>query len=195
MFVNIVVIILPDTEIQLLMSSAYLLIFFFGCYFMQDKKVFSILIVFLFIFMIRGYIIQDSATYQTLEHTYKKTYSIASDIRNRINKLGYKKQVMIAGNLDQNEYYNKKDSTELKNISTYTYGFVSNYSLFWDEYTNMKNGWSRFMEQELGASITFVSSDTYQEILDSSEYQKMECYPSNKSIQLIDDVIVVKLAN
>ena len=194
-FVNIVVIILPDTEIQLLMSSAYLLIFFFGCYFMQDKKVFSILIVFLFIFMIRGYIIQDSATYQTLEHTYKKTYSIASDIRDQINELGHNKQVMIVGSLDQNEYYNKEDSTELNNISTYTYGFVSNYSLFWDEYTNMKNGWSRFMEQELGASITFVSSDTYQEILDSSEYQKMECYPSNKSIQLIDDVIVVKLAN
>ncbi|MEE0683876.1 MAG: hypothetical protein UC703_05640, partial [Bacilli bacterium] len=194
-FVNIVVIILPDTEIQLLMSSGYLLIFFFGCYFMQDKKVFSILIVFLFIFMIRGYIIQDSATYQTLEHTYKKTYQIASDIRDQINELGYNKQVMIVGSLDQNEYYNKKDSTELKNISTYTYGFVSNYSLFWDEYTNMKNGWSRFMEQELGTSITFVSSDTYQEILDSSEYQKMRCYPSNKSIQLIDDVIVVKLAN
>ena len=102
---------------------------------------------------------------------------------------------MIAGNLNQNAYYTKKSSTELGNISTYTYGFVSNYSLFWDEYTNMKNGWSRFMEQELGTSITFVSSDIYQEILDSSEYQKMEYYPSNKSIQLIDDVIVVKLAN
>ena len=194
-FVNIVTIILPDTKIQLLMSNGYLLIFFFVCYFMQDKRVFSILTIILFIFIIRGYIIQDSATYQTLEHTYQKTYQIADDIRNQINELGYQKQVMIAGNLDHNAYYTKESSTELKNISTYTYGFVSNYSLFWDEYTNMKNGWSRFMEQELGTSITFVSSDTYQEILDSSEYQKMECYPSNKSIQLIDDVIVVKLAN
>ena len=194
-FVNIVTIILPDTKIQLLMSNGYLLIFFFVCYFMQDKRVFSILTVFLFALIIRGYIIQDSATYQTLEHTYQKTYQIADDIRNQINELGYQKQVMIAGNLDHNAYYTKESSTELKNISTYTYGFVSNYSLFWDEYTNMKNGWSRFMEQELGTSITFVSSDTYQEILDSSEYQKMECYPSNKSIQLIDDVIVVKLAN
>ena len=194
-FVNVVVIVLPDTEMQLLMSSGYLLVFFFVCYFMQDKKVFSILTVFLFSFIIRGYIIQDSATYQTLEHTYKKTYQIASDIRNQINELGYKKQVMIAGNLDQNAYYHKESSTELRNISTYTYGFVSNYSLFWDEYTNMKNGWSHFLEQELGTSITFVSSDTYQEILDSSEYQKMECYPGDKSIQLIDDVIVVKISN
>ena len=89
----------------------------------------------------------------------------------------------------------KKQTTELSQLSNLTYGYVSNYPLFWNEFTNMKNGWSRFMEQELGASITFVSSDIYQEILDSSEYQKMECYPSNKSIQLIDDVIVVKLAN
>lgn len=191
-FINIIVIILPDTEMQLLMSSGYLLIIFFVCYFMQDKKVFSILITFLFIFIIRGYIIQDSATYQTLEHTYKKTYQIASDIRDEINKLGYNKQVLIAGSFNQNEYYNKEDSTELSNISKYTYGFVSNHPLFWEEYTNIKNGWSRFMEQELGTSITFVSYDAYQEILDSSEYQNMKCYPSKNSIQVIDDVIVIK---
>lgn len=194
-FINVITIILPDTKMQLLMSSGYLLIFFFLCYFIQDKKIFSIFTIFLFVFMIRGYIIQDSATYQTLEHTYKKTYQIASDIKDQINNLGYQRPVMIVGNLDQNAYYNKKDLTELHNISTYTYGFVSNYSLFWDEYTNMKNGWSRFLEQELGVSITFVSFDTYQEILDSSKYQEMECYPDDKSIQLIDDVIVVKLAN
>lgn len=195
MFVNVVVILFPDTKMQLLMSSGYLLIFFFVFYFMQDKKVFSILTIFLFIFIIRGYIIQDSATYQTLEHTYQKTYQVASDIRGRINKLGYQKQVMIVGNLDQNKYYNKQDSTELNNISSYTYGFVSNYSLFWDEYSNMKNGWSRFMEGEVGTSITFVDIDTYQKILETKEYKDMEVYPDKDSIQLIDNVIVVKLAN
>ena len=177
------------------MSSGYLLIFFFVFYFMQDKKIISILTIFLFIFIIRGYIIQDSATYQTLEHTYQKTYQVASDIRGRINKLGYQKQVMIVGNLDQNKYYNKQDSTELNNISSYTYGFVSNYSLFWDEYSNMKNGWSRFMKGEVGTSITFVDIDTYQKILETKEYKDMEVYPDKDSIQLIDNVIVVKLAN
>ena len=195
MLVNVVVILFPDTKMQLLMSSGYLLIFFFVFYFMQDKKVFSILTIFLFIFIIRGYIIQDSATYQTLEHTYQKTYQVASDIRGRINKLGYQKQVMIVGNLDQNKYYNKQDSTELNNISSYTYGFVSNYSLFWDEYSNMKNGWSRFMKGEVGTSITFVDIDTYQKILETKEYKDMEVYPDKDSIQLIDNVIVVKLAN
>ena len=159
-FVNAVIIILPDTEMQLLMSSGYLLLFFFCCFFLQDKKKVSILIIILFIFMIRGYIIQDSATYQTLEHTYNKTYQIACDIRSHINKFGYQKQVMISGSLDQNEYYNKKNTTELGEIANYTYGFVSNYSLFWNEYTNMKNGWSRFMEHVLGSPITFVSFNT-----------------------------------
>lgn len=194
-FVNISVIIFPNTNMQLLMSGGYLLIFFFICYFIQDQKLLIIFTSFIFIILIRGYIIQDSATYQTLENTYKKTYQIASDIRSQINKMGYTREIMIAGNLDKNHYYTKKSTTEFDRLSRYTYGFVSNYSLFWDEYTNMKNGWSRFMEYELGVSITFVSSDTYQKILDSKDYHNMKCYPSDDSIQLIDDVVVVKLAD
>ena len=151
------------------MSSGYLLLFFFCCFFLQDKKILSILTTILFVFMIRGYIVQDSATYQTLEHTYNKTYHIACD--------------------------NKKSTTELGEIANYTYGFVSNHSLFWNEYTNMKNGWSRFMEGELGSPITFVSLETYQEILESKTFQEMNCYPDKESIQVINDIIVVKLSN
>ncbi len=191
---NVVTILFQDTQLQLLMSSAYLLIYLFLGYFMQDNKLFIFLLCFVFLFLIRGYLIQDMATYQTLDITYQKTYTLALDIRREINKLGKEKDVLIMGNLDHNSYYHNQ-SIEEKAISKLTYGFVSNYSLFWDEYTNMKNGWTRFFQFYLGYPITFVDEEMYQKIKDSSSFKNMECYPDSGSIKVIDDVIVVKLEN
>ena len=192
---NVITIIIPDTNMQILQGTAYLLLFFFLCYLINDNKVLQIIAIFLFIFMIRGYYIQDNATYKVLEQTYHKTYSIASDIKEKTIKIDYNKPVMIAGDISKNKYYMKKQTTELSQLSNLTYGYVSNYPLFWNEFTNMKNGWSRFMETYLGFPITFVDLDTYQKILETNEYKDMKIYPDKDSIQQIDDVIVVKLSN
>ena len=121
--------------------------------------------------MIRGYLIQVQATYQTLSNTYQKTYEIASDIRSEVKNYS-DMPVMISGSLEDNPIYAKDYTTQLDTISHLTYGFVSNYSLFWDEYSNIKNGWSRFMELYLGYPIHFVEEDTYYSILDSPSYKK-----------------------
>lgn len=193
--INIITILLPNTSMQLLMSSGYLLIFFLLAYLVQKNKISKIIFIILAVIISRGYIIQDNATYQTLENTYYKTHAIASDIKEEIKNLDYNKDIMITGSLDQNEYYMKTKTTELKNISKLTYGFVSNYSLFWSEFTNMKNGWSRFMETYLDFPITFVDLETYQKILETNEYKDMKPYPNKDSIQEIDNVIVIKLSN
>lgn len=145
--------------------------------------------------MIRGYFIQDNATYKVLEQTYYKTYTIASDIREKIIEIDYNKPVMIAGDIGKSKYYMRNQTTELNHLSNLTYGYVSNYPLFWSEFTNMKNGWSRFMEGYLGFPINFVDLNTYQKILETKEYKNMNPYPDKNSIKEIDNVIVVKLAN
>lgn len=194
LMINVVVIIFPDTMLQLLMSFGYLFIFFFLCYIVDNSKLLTIATIFLFGLFIRSYVIQDNATYSMLSVTYQKTYQIGLDLKNKINELGYDKEVMIVGSLDDNNYYQQKNTTEIMKFKDYTYGFVANYSLFWNEYTNIKNGWSRFMEQFVGTTIHFVDYDTYQEILDSSKYQEMECYPHKNSIQVIDNIIVIKFS-
>ena len=194
LMINVIVIIFPDTMLQLLMSFGYLFIFFFLCYIVDNSKFLTIVTIFLFGLFIRGYVIQDNATYSLLSLTYQKTYQIGLDLKDKINELGYNKEVMIAGNLDNNSYYNQKYATEIMRFKDYTYGFVADYSLFWDEYTNIKNGWSRFMEQFVGTTIHFVDNDTYQKILESDEYKDMKTYPDCDSIKLIDDVITIKLA-
>lgn len=192
--INFMSILFADTQMQLLMSSAYLLLFFFLIAFIPNKRSLIIFVSLLFLVFIRSYIIQDNATYQTLENTYQKTYQVAEDIRRSIQDFGIDKKILIVGNLNDNRYYRQKSNTELGMIPKKTYGFVSHYSLFWEEYGNRKNGWSRFFEQELGTSITFASALEEEKIIGSKKYQKMACYPSKDGIQLIDDIIVVKLA-
>ena len=182
-------------DIQILQCASYLLPFFLLAYFMQDGKIYPVVLAVLFIGIIRCYMIQDYATYYTLNVTYQKTYLMASDIREDLNQYSPSKVVMITGNISYNEYYQKESTTELGKMQELTYGYVSLYPLFWEEYTNMKNGWSRFFEEYLGYPITFVDYDKYQKILESHEYQKMKCYPNKGGIKEIDGVVVVKLAN
>lgn len=176
-----VTVILPDTSLQLLMSSGFLLVFFFFGYLVQEKKVLYILSSLLLLFMIRGYLIQVEATYQKLDSTFQATYQVASNIYQDISKYD-SDVVMIVGKVEAES--SNSDST---------YGFVANYPLFWDEYTNQKNGWSRFMKYYIGHSISYVDYETYRDILASEEYQDMNFYPKKNSIREIHDVLVVKV--
>lgn len=174
------------------MSSSYMFVMPFTLSLLQDKNILKYISILLLILLIRNYIIQDSTTYQALEITYNKTYKIASNIIDKINELGYDKKIMITGNLNNNKYYNHNTNSELNNIYKLNYGFVANKSLFWDEYTNIKNGWTRYMYEYLGVNIEFIDINNYNNILNTNEYKNMAEYPNNNSIKLINNVVVIK---
>lgn len=179
--VNVISIILPDTSLQLLMSSGYLLFIIFFGYLISDNKILTILGCIILILIVRGYLIQDQATYQTLDNTYRKTYEVANDIKDEMIETNCR-QLMIVGNLQENNL----------DISSLTYGFVSNYPLFWEEYSNLKNGWERFMKYYVGYSISFVNEEQYNQILNSSKFKKMKSYPNS---MIVDNILVIKFAN
>lgn len=179
--VNVISIILPDTSLQLLMSSGYLLFIIFFGYLINNHKILTVLGCIILIFIVRGYLIQDQATYQTLDNTYRKTYEVASDIKDEMIE-SHCSQLMIVGNIQENN----------SDISSLTYGFISNYPLFWEEYSNLKNGWERFMKYYVGYPITFVDQEQYNKILNSSKFKKMKYYPNTMKT---DNVLVVKFAN
>lgn len=192
--INSILLIIPDTKMQLLMSISYTLLIPFAFSILEKENYLKHIILILMILLVRNYIIQDTATYKSLEITYNKTNQIATNIINKINEIGYDKKIMITGNLNNNEYYNYDSNTELKNIYKLNYGFVSNSSLFWDEYVNTKNGWTRYLYQYHGVNIDFVDLKTYNQILDSKEFKDMPTYPTKKSISLIDNTIVIKIS-
>ena len=178
--INIITVLLGE-ELQLLMSSGYLLILYYLGYILEDNKLFIILGSILFIFMIRGYLIQVNASYEVLNNTYLKTERMAVNILNDFEKSNCK-QLMISGDITKIDSYSNYEDDN-------TYGFISTYPLFWSEYSNLSNGWERFMKYYLGSDIEFVDEATYNKILDSKRYKKIKSYPSSS---VIDDVLVIK---
>lgn len=191
--INLVLLIIPNTKMQLLMAASYVLLFIFCIYLTKDLKHVKLILVILLMLLSRNFIIEGCSTIKTLEITYNKTYNIASNILDDIKDYDYRSNVMIVGNLDSNDYYNYTNNGPLNNLKKLNYGFVSNKSIFWDEYTNIKNGWIRFYDEYFGIYLNFVSLEDYNRILDSDEFKEMSVYPSKDSIRMIDNVVVVKI--
>lgn len=192
---NFILLIIPNTNMQLLMSSSYILIFILTIYLVKDLKYSKYGLVILLLLLSRNFIIEGYATTKTLEITYNKTYKIASNIVDHINQYGYKNKVMIYGNLDHNLYYNNEGNHELDTLKNLNYGFITNSSLFWNEYINVKNGWTRFFYEHLGFTINFVTEEEYNEVLEHEKFIEMSQYPNQDSIQLINNIIVIKISS
>lgn len=191
--INCILLIIPNTSMQLLMSSSYILLLIFLIYLIRSLRFSKYILIILLLILSRNFIIESCSTLKTLEITYNKTYKIASNILDNINDYGYKSKVMITGNLDNNDYYNDTNNNALHSLKKLNYGFISNKSLFWDEYTNIKNGWTRFFYEHLGVDLNFVTEEEYNNILETVLFKEMLSYPNKGSIRKIDDVIVIKI--
>ena len=163
---NFILLITPSDNYQLLMSSSYLLFIPFIVSFDYDKYLKYIMII-ISILLIRNYIIQDYSTYKSLENTFNKTYNLLSS-NNDLDK-----DIMVIG-----------DIKDISNINKYNYGFISDYSLFWDDYSNRRNGVIKFYKYYLGRDINYVSEDKYKELI-NKEY--------DNGINYLDDVVVICL--
>ena len=192
-YINCILLIMPTATMQLLMSSAYILLIPF-LFSIENNKVYKVITIILISLLIRNYTIQANATYKQLEITHHKILTITDNIITKINELGYDKEIMITGNLNNNDYYNYNTNLEIDKLNNLTLGFPTKYPFFWYEYSNTKNGWTRYLYQYKGINIKFTDQETYNEIISSDEYKSLEPYPSNYSITTINDVIVIKLS-
>ena len=116
--------------------------------------------------LIRNYIIQDYSTYKSLENTFNKTYNLLSS-NNDLDK-----DIMVIG-----------DIKDISNINKYNYGFISDYSLFWDDYSNRRNGVIKFYKYYLERDINYVSEDKYKELINNNY---------DNGINYLDDVVIIK---
>ncbi len=170
-FLNSVIFVINDTKLQLLMSASYLVLFVFILRF-EYKKHLKIIMVILFIVLLRNYLIQDQATYTTLNNTYN-TYNtiIKSSINNHINELD--KSFIVIGNI--------KNTDE---ISKLNYGYISDEGLFWDEYNLRVLGFERFCKQNYGLDIKFGNEELFNEVNNLNNKDITYIYRDNIIINL-----------
>ncbi len=172
---NITLLYSSEVNFNLLLAGSYLLLIPFIIS-LDNYNYSFIFIVLCMLLLFRNYIIQDRATYYTLENTYNKTYAILSEIHSKNTK---NRPLMITGNLTSNKTINI--------IVRLNYGFVANDELIKDDYKNRSIGITKFYNYYLGLDVKYVSEKKYNKILDSNKYKKMKKY------QVIEDTFVVKL--
>lgn len=160
-FTNSVIFLIADSKLQLLMSASYLILFFYFLSTLQTKvlKISSFLV---FGLLLRNYLIQDEATYLTLQNTKKQydTYFQAA-ISEHIHELD--KPFLVIGEV----------SPKNLEVSKRNYGYISDDGIFWEEYHLRKLGVERYVLQEFGLSITFGSEEDYQSLIEEKDSKEV----------------------
>ena len=172
--------IVPISKFQLLMGGSYL-VFYYFLFSLIDIKFIKVISIILICLLLRNYIVQDQATYLSLNNT-KNKYDTVIDIviNNNINDLD--KEFMIYGSLSKSNNFDK--------IYKMNYGFIGDLDIFWGEdYTNSKNGFIRYMYFYKGLDINYVNEDDYNKLLKSKEFKKINNY-----YDVINDKIVIKFS-
>ncbi len=169
---NSIIFVISDTKLQLLMSTSYLLVPIIMILLIENNKTKYITILIL-VLLFRNNIIQTQSTYLTLENTFNKyDLVISTAIKENINELD--KEYILIG----------KSPKTNTNISKLNYGFISDDSIFWDEYNLRKLGFIRFCEEYYGLTINYVNEGKAKYLEDNK---------TDKLIEEKEDTIVINL--
>lgn len=173
---NSVIFVISDSKLQLLMSASYLFIFLLTIIVCEQKYLkFTSYILLLLLF--RNYLIQDQASYMSLENTFNKYNTIIeSSISQNINNLD-KKFVIIGKITDKNE-------SDLERVFDSNYGYICDDDIFWDEYNLRKIAFQRFVYEYYGLEVDFADEETYNYILNN--HKSKDIIYTFKGVNVID---------
>lgn len=171
-FLNSIIFVINDSKLQLLMSMSYIMVIVLLLSINNFKiKYISLIIL---IFLLRNYLIQDQATYLSLEHTFNTYYNVIDiALKNDVDNIN--KKYIIIGEVKNNSDINKRN-----------YGFISDDSIFWDEYNLRKIAFEKFTDEYFGIKLEFGSEYLYNKLLKNT---------SNDLIYNYDNNIVINLNN
>jgi hypothetical protein len=153
----------------------------------------KIIIASLCIVFLRAYSLIANATYINLKKqddvAYVMAANIYDDVRTRYDISDNGMKVAIIGSLTKNYWYNSKCGLEDDGIRDPL--VMDHENQFW-----MSNRtWDSYYTRRFGLPALFtVTNDKYETIIHSNDFKNMKIYPSNESIKIIDEIIVVKIS-
>lgn len=195
--IGLIEIIAQEKRINILMGGAlYLpLIMFVAILDMLDKNkgaefFLNWMGVTICVIIIATYAFSIQATYLAREQTYNQAYSTMIRIIDRMEtnenyKTGMK--VCFIGEINNKIY--PRDSK----VYDMAVGYISNWGEFWISRNGSNISIKNFIEKYLGLKIDFCTVNEFNKIIRTEEYKGMKVFPSNESIKVINDIMVVKL--
>ena len=199
---GIIEIIVPDTDIHILMACSMIFIFsiFFKILELLPKdnfsKVIKYIIVGCSIIVAWNYIWQDNAPYIAINSMQNQAINTASRLVTHIEELDEytpEMPVLLLGGLENNEYLSRENTTiEAKKVFDRSWGFISEKSTIW--WGNL-DSWRKIFYEYVGANLKLVSEWESTDILESDEFKTMKYYPEKDGIKIINNTVVVRLSD
>ena len=199
---GIIEIIVPDTDIHILMACSMIFIFpiFFKILELLPKDNFSKIIKYIIvgcsIIVAWNYIWQDNASYIAINSMQNQAINTASRLVTHIEELDEytpEMPVLLLGGLENNEYLSRENTTiEAKKVFDRSWGFISEKSTIW--WGNL-DSWRKIFYEYVGANLKLVSEWESTDILESDEFKTMKYYPEKDGIKIINNTVVVKLSD
>lgn len=191
---NIIDILVSESSIYALTAVQMILIvpFAFAIFEIVDKGIFvKWLSIISFICIMWTYYMADNTSYAALKLTYNQAYSTTMRIMDRIeNTTNYTQDtpILFGGIVGNNNY------PRTSNLYGYTIGSIVNNVVFHGTYGGQLGTWQSFIRIFYGMDVTFCNENVYRAIVTGEEYKKMEVFPAQNSVKVMDGIVVVKLS-
>lgn len=138
------------------------------------------------------FILQDDVDSKVMLGNYKQASSLTNRIWQRVEEYpNYSSdmKIMIAGIPSMNTNY-ALASDYLNNANEY-----ARWGLFWPTWDGSTNCWKMLIKNELGINVNMCSQKEYQDIANSDAFLKMDEYPAQNSIDMISNILVIKVSD
>lgn len=139
--------------------------------------------------LVLHYGVTDNIAYSNLQKKYEKTYAYCLRLLDRIESCeGYYQGIPVAmiGVVGDEQF----PTTDITGEVTSGMIGISGDSLL---YTGPN--YQAFMKHYLGATLNFVPNEQMGEIYYSEEYTRMESFPGETSVQIVNGIVYVKTEN
>lgn len=138
------------------------------------------------------YFFTIAVTYETIELSFNQAKSVATRILTRMEEIpGYRAGMksMFVGVID--------DINFPKTMDIYNFAITNSFrgSILHGTYYGQQSTWTNFMNIFCGQQLYYCEDYEYYNIINSEEFEKMEIFPGEDSVKIINDVMVVKFTD
>ncbi len=195
---NVMLLISPDVTYHSLMRYQWILFVILAVAFIEgfgirenetyEKLGAGLLGIFVGI-LVFNYAITDNIAYSNLEKKYEKTYALCIRLADRMEQTaGYYQGIPVAMiGVVGDEHFPTTDITA--KVTEPLVGMSGDYLIY------TRTNYQAFFKNYLGITINLVSDEEMREIYDSAEYQAMESFPLESSVQVVNGILYIKLEN
>lgn len=195
-----VFLIVTEYDFYLMTASAFLAITPFGLAIIDDfeslnkyERYIRGCAVGLICVIVWTFIWSDNAGYMLVNNTYRQTKSLAERILIRMEEtegFSYDMDVCFIGQPSHSAY--QKNNKLIEASPGGTFDQVGVWPGIWEN----SDGWGIYIRQFCGVRLNYYSNGMQDRIVDLSEYPEFKnagVFPAGDSVQIIDNVMVVKL--